>query len=80
MDQQTLYQFSVRGRQFEIRTVQFAETIQAKCFEDGRDTGVNGSVSVEVASSFAAYGLGSAALIVRDGIERHIRDAIEHGA
>lgn len=71
------HKFSVKGRSFEIRVAVIGESIQAKCFEEGKDTGINGSVSLETSSDFAAYGLGSASTVIVDSIERYIRDAIE---
>ncbi len=73
------HRFSVRDRAFEIRVAQIGNGIQVRCFEGERDTGINGSVSLETSSDFAAYGLGSATFVLVDAVERYVRDAIEHG-
>lgn len=69
--------FEVGTRRFEIRVARIADSIEARCFEQGRDIGVRASVDVDTASDFRRYGLGNATLAILDALERYVRNAIE---
>ena len=70
--------FTHKGRDFEIRSTRTVNGIHVECFEDGKPTGVRGSIDLEVASDFAAYGHGSAEIVMVDAVQRYVTDILDN--
>lgn len=74
------YQFSYKGRTFEIRESRTAFSLRLEVFEDGTSFVVPVvSASFEMISDFAAVSLGDAVQALVEVVKNSVRMAVDHG-